>query len=830
MALPVSGIKLVAEIAEYNSAIDSVIKRANDVDSLTPTVKVQANDQELDSTVKKVAALDSESATVKVNTDDSEVKETESLLKKIGDSPIVVSLAVAGGAVATVTGILGAVGVGGIVEYDNALAKIQGRTGQMIPDAKELISNLYTSGWGESRDEIADVIIQANNLGIEFGELEEATRKAFEVAGATGLETNEVLRAMDTLVKNDLVNSYTEAADVIVTGFQEGANRGDDLLDTFNEYGSTFKQVGISGEGALSLINSGLNAGVDNSDRIADAIRETGIRLGELGTNPDIANAFKQLDRLSDIDLAGNFKAYQAGEMSGDEFFEGFFQALEDAATKDPAKAQTIAATLVGTISEDFGVESISQLSTKWDTTMGVLEGRAAEGGAAISDTLGASIQGFVRSAEEAAIDFLSSEQIDLPGKIAALKDGLQGGLTALQADGDLSNALSIALKPLGFDDEFKGLESMLGNFVIAILQAVSTLQSLNPDTWAAKAGTDATIANLATQQLTFDLQVGNPDEVAGEIQTAVSRGVSPDKIAETVGTAVSALIEKGQPAVAQSLLNAVKSAQEDANANVQLTASGSLMNTEALLTGQNFEALQEKITAAQEAVELSVDPIDTYTQGLNTLTGKTTAAQQPVTTYTAKVQSSGTQAAIAAPKITGVGTAASGAGNAAAIAAPQMDGLGGTINNVASSGVAATDSLTALNEKLQIIVATAGDVAAAADALANAPRPPTGGGGGGTGSGTTPTPSEFAEGGVMNGLSWVGEEGPELISSDTSLAVLNNRTSEAIIAAMQPYIPGGSYRGGGNTNIINNTNFLPNIPVADALGFRQAQTLRGMN
>lgn len=827
--LPESGVKLVVEMSEYNNSIDMAIKRANEVDSLTPTVKVQASDQELDSTVKKVASLDSESATVKVNTDDAEVKETQSLLDTMKDSKIVVTLGVAGGAVAAVTGILGAVGVGGIIEYDNALAKIEGRTGRMIPGARELISDLYTSGWGESRDQIADVIIQAQNLNIEQDKLGEATRKAFETAGATGLETNEVLRTMDTLVKNKLVGSYTEAADVIVTGFQNGIDRGGDLLDTFNEYGSTFKELKISGPGALSLISSGLAAGVDNSDRIADAMRETGIRLKEIGTNQDIKSAFTSLDSLSDIDLASNLKAYEAGEMSGDDFFEGFFQALEDANAKDPTKASNISATLVGTISEDFGVDSIAMLSPKWDTTMGVLEGRSAKAGTDISDTLGSTISSFQRNVEEGIIAYLDSPEIDLSGKLDKLKTGLQDGLTALQEDGDLSNALTVALKPLGFDDEFAGLESMLGNFVIAILQAVSTLQSLDPNQWAAKAGTDATIANLATDQLAFDLQVGNPDDVASEIQTAISRGVTPTKISEAVGTAVNDLIEAGTPDLAASLLAAVQQAQTDANANVQLTGSGSLMNTEPLLNGEDFTALQESINAAQTAASEAVDPVEQAAEQWQTLTGQVNKGQTPTVNLGKAVGVVGSQFVAAVPFIKKVPPAIDAVAVSSDNAITSVGGFGGQVAVTDQYALTATDSLTQMNTALGIIIATAGNVAAAADALANAPRPaaPTGGG-----NGTRPVIDENAGGGIFSGMSWVGEDGPEIITSDTSLAVLNNTTSiAALMAAMQTYIPGGSYNGGGaRTNVINNTNIVPSIAVADRLGYSQAATLRGAN
>lgn len=548
--LPKVGAEAVLIHDKYDRDIADVIKRADKADkalddiSGTVDVKINVDDGEIKTAAGLADDLDSTIST-KVNVDDSDLDTAADTLDDIATiGAIDLAINVAGSAKGFFEGLGRFSGVGGVVELDNALASIEGRTGRMIPDAEKLITDLYTNGWGESREAIANTIVEAANLKIANDDLAEATQKAFEVQAATGGETNEILRAMDSLVKNNLVGSYTEAADLITTGFQTGNDRGQDLLDTFNEYGSTFQELKVSGPGALALINSGLDAGVDNSDRIADAIRETGIRLGEIGTDENIANAFKQLDDLSDIDLAATLDAYNAGEISGDEFFNGFFAAIGDAQAVDPEKAQSLSATLVGTISEDFGTEQIAELTTTWDTdVMGVMEGRAKEAGSTISNTLDTSVDTLLRTMEQGAVDFLSSDAIDLPGKIEDIKAGITEALAVLQNGGTLGEALEVSFGIEGVDTALANIERVFGQFVLAVLEIVATIQDPTGLGDADK-GTRAEIARLATQQLPFDIKVANPEELDAIFKQAAGRGVTD--LGAGLTTALDELMAEG--------------------------------------------------------------------------------------------------------------------------------------------------------------------------------------------------------------------------------------------------------------------------------------------
>jgi hypothetical protein len=95
------------------------------------------------------------------------------------------------------------------------------------------------------------------------------------------------------------------------------------------------------------------------------------------------------------------------------------------------------------------------------------------------------------------------------------------------------------------------------------------------------------------------------------------------------------------------------------------------------------------------------------------------------------------------------------------------------------------------------------------------------------TGAATTPTASAFAEGGIARGVSLVGEAGPELISPNTAMAVLNNTTTQAILAGVQMAIAGAGSTSTTtiNINVLNNN---ANPAAAIAGSDRLSNQLRG--
>lgn len=549
--LPKAGAQLELDTSQWDAAYKGVLADAGKIDAAisdlsgTVDLKVSVSDSELKTAADLAADLDT-STSMTVNVNDTELSDAADQIETLTAlTAIDLAINISGTALSFFESLGRFSGVGGILELDSALATIEARTGRMIPNAETLISDLYTNGWGESRTEIAGVLSLAGQLQIAQDELGSATETAFQVAAVTGQDVNDVLNTMDTMVKAGITPSYQAAGDVIVTGFQNGLNKSDDLLDSLGEYATKLGTMRISAGGALAILNSGLEQGVINTDFISDSVREFGIRLGDISTDENVAAAFEKLDELSDIDLAASLDAYQAGTISGDEFMQGIFDSIGQANTADPATANTVVEALFGTQAEDLGAEVWGNLSTDADAAFGDIEGRAETAGNTISDTLGVTVDTFLRNIEQMATDFLSSDAIDLDGKIETFKTQLQTAMATAMNGGTLGETLEVGFGITGVDTALANVSRVFGQFVITLLEIVATIQDPLGINDADK-GTRGEITRLATAQLPFDLQVANPDEFDAIFTQAAQRGVSLADMGTALTTALDASVADG--------------------------------------------------------------------------------------------------------------------------------------------------------------------------------------------------------------------------------------------------------------------------------------------
>lgn len=748
-----------------------------------------------------------------------------------------------------------------MLSLDEAVARVNATTGNAIPNARELIKNIFYDDLGSSIEQVGNMVTKAGQLKLP---IDEAVRAALEFTHTFTDENPErVLDTLNQLVINKLAPNFKTAGDMLVTAFQNGANKGGDLLTAINDNATAINGLGLTGPEALGFIKTGLDAGFKSADEVLKVLEKIKQNVQNAAGNEtsDVSQTLKTL---------GIANPAETGEAWTSEFFTKVIEGIKNAPGLTDTEKEAMFSNLVGGKLGGKTFSAFLQLSpADADNVFANMAGASERAALAIDDSLTGAIDDFMLAANKAAQDFLSSDQIDLPGKIAALKTGLQDGLDVLANEGTLGEALTVALKPIGFDDEFQGLEAMLGNFVIAILQVVSSIQSLDPANWKAKEGTDATIAKLSETQLTFDLQVGNPDEVSTEISTAVSRGVSPDKITAAVGGAINELIADGSEealAKAQALIDTLN-APVDMN-KVPLLANGTPMNVEPVVTTDALAGFQKQLDDAKpvtvnvmpstDSTDMFLDtimPVSTETdklatnsdaaatavQAQNTATVAATESTVAATTATTDLatqteaqQTAATNATLPTKNVAEntkkYGDAAKIASSAASDAAGGISASAYQMQAIAGIAPAAASGLEGVASALQVILDKANAVGVAADNLSKK-NGSTGGSGGSGGAGTAKVEPHFtgtASTGV--GVFSVGEKGREILTTNQDLAVLNNMTTDAIMAAMQSFTPGGSYKGSsGSTNIINNTNYIPNQATADALGYRQAEVLRGM-
>lgn len=512
------------------------------LEAYSPDVAVSTTVED-DPDIDALNKLDAEKLTPVVDTQQTrEGEEVVNAIDRLARLQVIDIAMNVGGNVMSVLSQIQQFTVTPFLDAEDAAAGLAARTGEgadAIRKYQDAILSIQQDDLGESAGQIGQVMETAGQLGAP---MEDATRAAL---GFTKVfyeqDPVEVLNAMNTLVSTGLVGSFQEAGDLLITAFQGGANRGGDLLDTIRENAITFKQMGLDGEASLSLITSGMEEGFAQSTFVADSIKTLQGNLIAAADDPsgDIGKTFKKL---------GIDNPAETGEAYGADFV----QSVIDAIKAQPIADQASIASLLFGEQGAIATEGILNLST---SGFGDTEGAIADAGQTVDDTLRAQIDKFKLELKSVATEFLSSDQIDLPGKLEAIKNGIKGVIEGLQNGETLGEAIEMGFKIEGVDEFMTRFESIVGNLAIGFLEVVATIQDfLGKDS----SGTRATLANMAGDQLAFDLKIANPEEIDDVIRTAIGRGVGGANLLERTQTAVAESASGGDIDKAQAIVDTI--------------------------------------------------------------------------------------------------------------------------------------------------------------------------------------------------------------------------------------------------------------------------------
>lgn len=257
-----------------------------------------------------------------------------------------------------------------------------GLAGPEAEAAAKIAGDVYAKGWGESIGAVGTSVATLGRTLKNLGSSEDVgklTVQAEALAATFGEDVGSVINAAEQQVRTGLAPTMTAAFDNITKGFQNGANSGQDFLDTLNEYSGQFQKLGLDGTVATGLLNQGLQAGARNSDLVADAIKEFSIRAVD-GSKLS-AQGFEALG-LSATEMTDTFAKGGPGAATALDTVLDRLRAM-----KDPAEQSQAAVALFGTQAEDLGA-SLYALDPAAAATTGAMEG--VEGAAQnLADTAG---------------------------------------------------------------------------------------------------------------------------------------------------------------------------------------------------------------------------------------------------------------------------------------------------------------------------------------------------------------------------------------------------------------------------------------------------------
>lgn len=289
-------------------------------------------------------------------------------------------------------------GIAANLDAGAANAKLTAQLAVGPAEAAELSkvsAHIYANAWGESTAEVNEAIRgvyqQIGKVGEAEGGLEAITTKAMALAQTFDQEVGGVTMAVGQMIKTGLADSATEALDILTRGFQTGADKAGDLLETMNEYGTQFRKMGLDGQMATGLISQGLANGARDADIVADAIKEFSIRA--IDGSKTTAEGYKAIGLNAEI-MA---KKIGKGGTTARDALDLTLDRLR--AMKDPVAQSAAAVALFGTQSEDLGKALYSMDPSAAVSTLGQVSGAAAQMAATVGDSPAAALEKFKRQA-----------------------------------------------------------------------------------------------------------------------------------------------------------------------------------------------------------------------------------------------------------------------------------------------------------------------------------------------------------------------------------------------------------------------------------------------
>ncbi len=239
-------------------------------------------------------------------------------------------------------------------DFQASMAQIQASTGataEQMAQMEKSARAIYTSGMGESYDEVARAMATMRQTGGFSGqELEEVTTSAMLLGKTFDMDVAETARASSALVKNFGIDGE-KAFDLIAFAAQNGANKNGDLLDTFNEYAVQYKSLGFTAEQFAAHLVKGAEDGAFSIDKVGDAIKEFNIRAKD--------GSKSSMEAFAELGLSGETatQMFAAGGERAQAAFVEVVKRLKE--IDDPVKRNAAGVALFGTQFEDLEAKAL---------------------------------------------------------------------------------------------------------------------------------------------------------------------------------------------------------------------------------------------------------------------------------------------------------------------------------------------------------------------------------------------------------------------------------------------------------------------------------------
>lgn len=356
---------------------------------------------------------------------DEAVQQTESRLDR---------LKIAGAAAGVAAGAILMEGFAQAMEQSRITGRLGAQLGATGPEAKRyghIAGRMYADAVTEDFQGAADAISVTMRSGLvpagaTDAQIQSLSTKVSDLASTFELDLGQAANAAGQMIKSGLVKDGGEALDVLTAGLQRMGPRADDIADTFNEYSTQFRQMGLSAVDVTGIMTQGLAAGARDTDVVADSLKE--FVLIAQGGGKDVDAAFKKIG-LSGKEMQ---TAFSEGGPKSKKALDQVFDALRK--VKDPADRSALALTLFGTKAEDMQKALFAIDPSKAATSLGKVAGAADKAGNTLRDNAGTKLEAFKRGFQQGLVEFLGGKVVPALTKFVGFLRDHQGELKMFAA------------------------------------------------------------------------------------------------------------------------------------------------------------------------------------------------------------------------------------------------------------------------------------------------------------------------------------------------------------------------------------------------------------
>lgn len=533
-------------------------------------------EQEIENVDKKAKNADLSKFKKEIDDVKSASSDLKDTLKTTG-TEIGAAFAVAGGGA-----------VAAFKSYDSvesAMKSLQAATGiddSGIGDLRDTLEEIYTSGYGESLEEIASRmanIVQATGE-TDPEKLRAYTTNLYGLQDAFDMDYSETLRGVQGLV-NNMGLSAEEAFDYIAKGAQNGLNYTNELGDNIAEYSQIWGQAGFSTKEMFSILENGTKSGAYNLDKVNAFVQEFTYSLAD-GRIEENLGSFS--DNTADL-----FNKWKDGKATASEVF---YSVINDLATaENKQEALTIASNTWSSLGEDNAlsvITSLNNVNTNYDNVVDTMN-KVNE---VKYDTAGNSLEKLGRKAQteilnplvediypeiEDGIDWIADNldglipiikgvaaEVALVWGVKKVNDITKGVINLISTYKNLANATKNAT------DVQKGLNAaQKANVISAVATAVITLvtavdtynntkwenSSINKELDKAQELTDnwtslaedmtSKIEEINSKEITLKADINNVNEMKDKLQEIIEDGTIDESEVGQYKTIIDLMSEK---------------------------------------------------------------------------------------------------------------------------------------------------------------------------------------------------------------------------------------------------------------------------------------------